>query len=174
MHVKFDYRSKRARADVLEGFEAGRSFIRRYDEKQEYMIEEVPQMPSECKRSYLGESMPEPLLPRNMNYTGLVSLGDRLCAHWTIETDGLSRVRVFTDATSGNPVRITEEWIEEEDASTPATPLMTYEFREFDVGPHDAREYSLPAPFAAAPKRKCERQIGGYPYVNIFHWYVRF
>ena len=52
MKIYYDYVNKIARADIEEGYEASKSYIRRYDRKQEYMIRYPPI--DDCKRSYLG------------------------------------------------------------------------------------------------------------------------
>ena len=61
MFIRYDYINGRARADIAPGYEAEKTHIRRYDEKKEYMIRAAPL--SDCKRSYLGELLPYPLLP---------------------------------------------------------------------------------------------------------------
>lgn len=190
MDVFYDYPNRRARADVLEGFDAGRRFLRRYDEKKEYMIENVPNAPAICKRSYLGEQMPIPSFPKDLAYGGLVEIGGvrkeggeperkRLCAHWIAEMDGVSKIHVFTDVASGDPVRLTEDWIGHEaiggsDRPEYAVPLTTYDFHDFVAGSPDGASFKLPDPFASSPRSACERHVGGYPYLHVFHWFVRF
>ena len=187
MDVFYDYTNGRARADVLEGFDVGRRFLRRYDQKREYMIEDVPNDKAvECKRSYLGETMPLPSFPKDLVYGGLVEIGaaesnaeKRLCAHWVAEMDGVSKIHVFTDAISGDPVRLTEDWIGHDaidgsDRREYAIPLTTYDFRDFIAGEQEEASFNLPSPFAADPRRACKRHIGGFPYLHIFHWFVRF
>eukprot|EP01036_Dinobryon_divergens_P047514 gene47514-63700_t len=51
MTIYYDYIHKLARADIDEGYEAAKSYIRRYDAKQEYMVRHPPI--EDCKRSYL-------------------------------------------------------------------------------------------------------------------------
>lgn len=165
-NIFYDFPARRARADVIEGFDAGRSFIRRYDLKKEYMVVKSPEEFAECRRSYLGEEFPPPQLP-DMTYMGLVLLRDRVCAHWLHEADELSRIHVFTDARTQAPVRLTEEWVEDD----AVLPLMTYEFLDLVEGPQDDALFSLPAPHT---HQSCERLVGGQPYLHAFHWYMRF
>ena len=61
IRLAYDYLNKRARADVLEGLDAGKNFTRRYDTKQDY-VTTGGTFPS-CQRSYLGERMPLPKIP---------------------------------------------------------------------------------------------------------------
>jgi len=53
MVVHYDYIRKMARADIEEGYEAAKTYIRRYDQKNEYMVRLPPI--DDCKRSYLGK-----------------------------------------------------------------------------------------------------------------------
>ena len=69
MSIFYDYLSKRARADIEEGYEAAKTFIRRYDLKNEYMVRLPPT--DDCKRSYLGEIMPFPEIPPESRYMGV-------------------------------------------------------------------------------------------------------
>ena len=52
LKIYYDYINKVARADIEEGYEAEKTYIRRYDQKNEYMIRYPPI--NDCKRSYLG------------------------------------------------------------------------------------------------------------------------
>ena len=58
IHIKYDFDNKLARANITHGYEAGRTYIRRYDQKREYMVKAGEF--AECQRSYLGEKMPLP------------------------------------------------------------------------------------------------------------------
>ena len=50
--ARADYVNKRARAEMVEGLDAGKNFTRRYDEKYEYMVRGDP-FP-DCKKTYMG------------------------------------------------------------------------------------------------------------------------
>ena len=52
IRLLYDYVAKRARADVLEGLDAGKNFTRLYGEKHEYSVRGGP-FPA-CARTYLG------------------------------------------------------------------------------------------------------------------------
>lgn len=54
MDVVYDSADERAKVVVREGFNAGKTFLRLYGSKEEYMIREG-EYPT-CRRSYLGES----------------------------------------------------------------------------------------------------------------------
>ena len=38
IEIDYDYVNKRARAAITEGYEQGRTYVRRYDRKSEYMV----------------------------------------------------------------------------------------------------------------------------------------
>ena len=57
-HIYYDFQGKRAKANITVGYEAGVTYIRRYDLQKEYLVDEGPY--PQCKRSYLGETMPAP------------------------------------------------------------------------------------------------------------------
>ena len=54
MKIYYDYINKLARADIEEGYEAEKSYIRQYSSKNEYMVRYPPI--NDCKRAYLGIS----------------------------------------------------------------------------------------------------------------------
>lgn len=60
--MSYDFSAKRARVVAEMGIQAGFSFFKLYGQKREYAIR-TGQYAS-CKRSYLGEEMPAPELPR--------------------------------------------------------------------------------------------------------------
>ena len=52
-----------------------------------------------------------------------------------------------------------------------ATPLMTYDLLALEqVAPAES-VFDLPAPWE---HKTCERQVGGFPYLHVFHHFVRF
>lgn len=53
MDIAYDYVAGRAKVIVKEGLNSGKTFLRLYGSKKEYMIREG-EFPS-CRRSYLGE-----------------------------------------------------------------------------------------------------------------------
>ena len=78
-------------AAVILGIDAGKNFTRRYDHKQEYVVRgkkvcyndifiggEFP----ECKRSYLGETMPHAALPDDAYHVGPATIDGRPMDHW--------------------------------------------------------------------------------------------
>ena len=155
-----------------EGFDAGKTFLRRYDNKSEYMVRGGEY--AECQRSYLGETMPPPVLPASLKYAGLDDLeGIGQCEHW-IEELGISRVHVWVSLLGETrvPVRLTDEQV----LSGESVPLMTYDWKDVKIGPPAASSsapntFSVPEPWGW---RTCSRNIGGFPYLHIFHHYLRF
>ena len=89
-----------------------------------------------------------------------------VCSYWTVEVQGLSRVHVYMNAKTGFPVRVTEEWIEDGNV----VPLMTYTFKNFRNEAPSPETFELEQGFTA---KTCERHVGGFPYIHIFHTYLR-
>jgi len=54
IEVWYDGDNRKVRAFVHEGFEANKTFLRRYDAKQEYVVRDDEF--AECRRAYLSES----------------------------------------------------------------------------------------------------------------------
>ena len=53
IEVWYDLPARKVKAYVHEGFEANKTFIRRYDTKQEYLVRDDEF--AECRRAYLSE-----------------------------------------------------------------------------------------------------------------------
>lgn len=66
MSIQYDFDQKIARADVTKGYESGKTYIRRYDQKNEYMVKHGKYQ--KCERAYLGETMPTPEIPFNQEF----------------------------------------------------------------------------------------------------------
>ena len=185
IEVKYDYLNKRASAIIKKGYEEGKTFIRRYDNKSEFMVRGEPY--PECVRSYLGETMPEPLLPISAVRVGTETIDGIECEHW-VEDLGTNRVHIYMAPAPGGeghvyPRRLTDEQVLESES----VPLMTYDWKNLVVGslPSDTEAngdesdaeltqstwYDIPEPY---DWRSCSRFLGGFPYLHIFHHYVRF
>jgi hypothetical protein len=65
------------------------------------------------------------------------------------------------------PLQLVDEML------TPGAPpekLMTYEFSTIVIEAQDASLFAVPAPWT---HKSCERYIGGFPYLHLFHYYLR-
>lgn len=54
MRIQYDYEQQVARAEMLRGHDANKTFVRRYDQKREYMVKHGQYQ--KCERAYLGAS----------------------------------------------------------------------------------------------------------------------
>ncbi|KAJ0405443.1 hypothetical protein P43SY_005062 [Pythium insidiosum] len=127
MRVLYDYDNKLARADVLEGHDAGKSFVRRYDVKKEYMVKHGKYR--KCERAYLGEDMPDPVIPFEQEFVGVERVRGRRCEHWT-HTYANTRVHIYVEELTKLPIRLTEETVI---AGTP-TLMLTYDLNNLRIG----------------------------------------
>ena len=165
-HINFAYDALRglAYAKVLKGYLAGRTYIRRYDMKREYMLGEGKY--PECRRTSIGEHLPEVIFPRDIVYIGIKRIGNEDFNHWVHESQD-SRVQIFHHAASGAPFRVTEESIFEGKVS----PLTTYELRNIQLGKPNDSFFELPSMYSEAT---CDRHVGGFPYIHLFYHYLKF
>lgn len=165
MTIFYDYINKRARADIEAGYEAAKFYIRRYDTKQEYMVRLPPI--DDCKRSYLGESMPFPEIPSTTVYVNQVTLDGIVCEYFLF-TEYDIRVHIYLSL-DGAPVKLVQERLD--DSTQLSVPLLTYDFTEVSLEEPDSSWFDLPAGYDHAA---CARHIGGWPYLHVFHYFVRF
>lgn len=163
MAVYYDYKAKKARADIEGGYEAAKYYIRRYDTKNEYMIRLPPI--DDCKRSYLGEEMPYPDIS-DVTYMGIARIHSRDCNYYLAE-DYNTRVHIYMSSVDGSPVQLVEESTENNES----TPLLTYDYSDVELGAPSSEWFELPPQY---DKKSCLRHIGGFPYLHIFHYFVRF
>lgn len=166
MGIVYDYFNKRARADLEKGYEAAKFYIRRYDEghKQEYMVRLPPI--NDCKRSYLGEVMPYPDLSEAI-YQSSEVIDGTVCDYY-LHTEYNVRCHIYLRQSDQAPIRLQQESIAKNGT---VTPLLTYDYSDVYVGPVDSSWFELPEPFEHAT---CTRHIGGFPYLHIFHYFVKF
>ncbi len=143
--LAFDFEAKRVAATVLEGFDAGSTFIRHYDRRWEYRVTSGEF--SDCRRAFLSEDLPEPELPSSLELVnGDGEWEGRPASEWRTESDH-ARVTVWQDVASGLPVAVTDEGFN----GTAMVPLMTHRLESVTVGAPPPRQDG-PAP-ALAPRR---------------------
>jgi hypothetical protein len=166
INVKYDYDRQMAHAEVLQGFDEGKTFIRRYDNKTEYMIRGGTY--PDCQRSYLSEDMPLPTMPKSLMFVKTEIMDGVLTDYWLQDLD-TNRVHVYVRSHDGLPYRVTNEQVLEKEKES--VPLMTYEWKDVVVDKPNEHDFELPSPYHW---RSCSRYIGGYPYLHIFHTFFRF
>jgi len=168
LKVDYDYTNKVARADVPKGFEAAKTYFRRYDEKQEYMVR--PDPIGDCKRSYLGEVMPFPVIP-DTTPAGEETFDGVMCNHY-VHMDHDTRLDVYMDKSSGAPVRLVQSSLDSMDGTDQNySPVLSYMYSDVQLGAPNIDNFDLPSPYTYT---SCDNQVGGFPYLHIFHYFVRF
>ena len=102
------------------------------------------------------------------------------CDHW-VDDLGANRIHIYmapSPANKGNervPRRLTDEQVLDGES----VPLMTYDWKDLVVGPIADNNgaaatqtwFDIPQPY---DWRSCSRYLGGFPYLHIFHHYLRF
>lgn len=166
VNVKYDYDNQMAQAQVMQGFDQGKTFLRRYDNKSEYMVRDGAY--PDCQRSYLGESMPLPVMPEELKFIETQLVDDVMCDYW-MQDIGTNRVHVYMRSEDKLPYRVTNEQVLDEEEES--VPLMTYDWKDVVVGKPEDTDFDIPQPYHW---RSCTRYIGGFPYLHIFHTFFRF
>ena len=165
MSIHYDYLNKLARADIEEGYEAAKTYFRRYDTSNEYMVRHAPI--DDCKRSYLGEVMPFPDIP-NAVYAGDESIDGAACEHFVhVEHDSVNHI--YIEKHSGKPVQLTQSTLSDDGEGE--VDVLTYKYINVVMGAPDPSVFELLAPHT---HDTCERFMGGFPYLHVFHYFVRF
>jgi hypothetical protein len=120
--------------------------------------------------------MPAPTLPGDLTLVSAATVDCAVgkCFRWR-RGDEWSAVTVLQDAATGYAVEITDEQFDGESALIPALTFALENVTIFPEGasapPLDApNAFSLPLPHTAA---KCDRNVGGSPWIELFQHYVR-
>ncbi|KAF1334034.1 hypothetical protein FI667_g1925, partial [Globisporangium splendens] len=107
MRVQYDLQQQLAKAEMLEGYETNKTYVRRYDQKREYMVKHGGVF-EKCERAYLGEHALKSLSRLNaMGQTrhltpflcaiaGIESVKGIACEHW-IHSYANVRVHIYSD-----------------------------------------------------------------------------
>lgn len=165
MKIYYDYINKRARADIEAGYEAAKIYIRRYDLDAEYMVRLPPI--NDCKRAYLGEIMPFPELPDQLVYQNEETVDGIRCNYFLYEELD-SRVHVYIAIDTGAPIKL----LQESTSNQESTPLLTYDFSNVIIGQPDESDYLVDA--LGFNRDTCDRSVSGFPYLHVFHHFVKF
>ncbi|ETV98125.1 hypothetical protein H310_08869 [Aphanomyces invadans] len=167
MKIRYDYSQGLARADILAGFDKGKSYIRRYDTKKEYKVKYGKY--ANCERAYLGETMPRPELPPGLEFKGNENVRGQACERWTYDIPNtVLRVIVYNSVHSHVPIRLTQE--SQTDVGDWA-PIITYDLLNIKLRPQDRSSFDIPGGYT---HETCTRSVVGFPYIHVFDQYVRF
>jgi hypothetical protein len=167
MSLYYDYINKKARADIEAGYEAAKIYIRRYDLKKEYMVRLPPI--DDCKRSYLGEVMPFPDISQ-ASFVSVEEVEGVQCNYYLHE-DYDVRIHIYIDLT-GAPVRLVQEGVDLDVGGTEqSTTQLTYDYTDVELGAPDDSWFDIPPPYEHS---SCARHVGGFPYLHVFHYFVKF
>jgi hypothetical protein len=168
MTVYYDYLNKKARIDIDPGYEAAKIHVRRYDYKQEYMIRLPPI--NDCKRSYLTELMLYPAMPIDATFVGSNVIINEIPCHQYLFEDIETRLHFYMSSHDNAPVRLILESFD----GYESTQMLTYDYYNvtLDAPSQDLFAVSAVAE-AASSSSDCEEHRGGFPYIHIFHYFVR-
>jgi len=148
--VHYDHHAKMAKVAVTAG-EEWDEYIMRYDQDMEHHIE-MEGKERKCYISELKVKMPLPEKLKFPRYQGTTAVRGIDCHHW-IDGKGDSKVDYFETVQERRPLQL-------------LTPAMSYDFIKFEAGPPDSAGFDIDS-------RQCEEQVGGFPYVHIWHYFIR-
>lgn len=168
-------------AQVVRIDEGNVSFIRRFDLKKEFRIDDGP-FPS-CRRSYLSEPFPEQQFPRGGRWVSEVAQkcppphSSRYCRLWRQE-EGMGQASlVYVDYDSYMPLQVvvSSQPIDQAneysslDNTAKLEPLLTFTWDNIVLGQPDTGLFSD----ASEQRDDCERQAGGFPWIHVFHSFFK-
>ena len=99
-------------------------------------------------------------------YKGKVMINGVECYQF-VHIDFDTKVDIYLSAKNNAPVRLTQESIE----NGITVPLLTYDYSNVVMGPLSDHIFEIPKPFI---HDTCGWHVGGFPYLHIFHYFVRF
>ena len=123
---------------------------------------------NDCKRAYLSDTMPFPEIPSSSKFIGMNVLDNIDCNYFLYE-EFQTRVHMYFRVSDGAPVKLIQENVDNEEKES--EPLLTYDFSNISLEPPNSELFHPPIPFN---KETCIRHVGGFPYLHIFHYFVRF
>ena len=184
VNVQYSLEERKAKVEITEGYEAGKAYLRDYANELDYMIKggEYPA----CQRSHLGEDIAEVSLPR-MVHLGVEVVEGAELQHW-VRDSGVERVHVYVDA-DGLPRRLVTQDVVGGEGQGEAVTTMTYvvtaieevkQWRnnawELGSGGEGEVVWVKGRGLGEAEGGQgvyCENFQGGFPYIHLFHWYLR-
>ena len=119
----------------------------------------------DCKRSYLGDIMPYPEIPHTA-FVARETINGVLCNYFLHE-DYNTRIHMYFKQDNGAPVKLIQESTE----NGVSTPLLTYDYTDVVLGAPHADWFEVAEPY---DHDSCVLHAGGFPYLHVFHYFVRF
>ena len=165
--IQYDFLSKRSNVVMNKGYNEGKTYIRRYDSKNEYMVKSGEY--SDCQRAYLGEEMPTPAFPNDFEYIGEDVIEDNVIVkHWRQVTE-TTQIELYMSSTEpSRPIQLTEYslWSVAVNDGGNATPLPLRTTRWFNtvLGPPEFVD-TLPGGYT---HEECTRNVAGFPYIRKY------
>jgi len=167
MEIHCDFKNKRAAIHVKEGFDKGKSFLRRYDLKKEYLVKYGEY--GECLRSYLGEDMmpvPEVSVEGGL-LQGQLEIRGQICDEWVVDK-GTDMLQIFVEKEKQVPIKITE-YTEIEGV---VTPVLSFDLVNLQgkTSLEESEVFAIPGEYDHS---SCTWHTGGFPYIYFFSTFLR-
>lgn len=111
--------------------------------------------------------MPPPMLPQDARRVVDNVIDGSLVEHWIVNVDNIEQSHIYIDAKLHIPRRLVQEIREDGENFVP---IMTYDFLDFELVVPAETVFTLSPPWN---DENCSRHIGGWPYIHLFHHYLR-
>ncbi len=107
-------------------------------------------------------------------YIGKQTVLGKSC-HYFLHSEYDTKVHIYFEVETNIPVKLTVSSVKQNsDQTESTTDLLTYIYSNVILGPPSSSVFELPPQYSVSPTTLCDRQIGGFPYLHIFHYFVRF
>lgn len=199
MEVWYDGLKRRAKVHVHSGFEAGKTFLRRWDVADPTEMEEYCWRTdefAECRRAYMTEPFPNQTMPAGASswlrvrmgiypidlrddgqpakYSGLSShAGEKSVKTmlWSgvVPPGRLERIKIYANRKTFDLVRLTTEYAYEGRWD----PVMSWTVENLVTDDLEEKHFAVPEPWGSNPREHCKRIVGGWPQFHLFGHYLR-
>ena len=90
-------------------------------------------------------------------------------AHHFHHIDYTTHLHAYYNIETGAPIQLLQEDVNSISGENKL--LLTYQYADVIIGPPDEELFEIPVPYDHG---SCENMIGGFPYIHIFHHFVKF
>ncbi|GMH89732.1 hypothetical protein TrVE_jg6250 [Triparma verrucosa] len=158
---------QKAKIVIEKGHDEGKMYVRDYGGEMDYELSA-----GSCRRAFLGEEMTPPTLPLSVHLgDAQISEGGTMTNYeHFVRSTVYSNIHIYSDPGNGYPRRLVVEDIDDDGVTEVS---MTYDIDSLQelTGSED---WTIGEGHTEGIEGSCERFVGGFPYMHLFHYYLRF
>lgn len=79
------------------------------------------------------------------------------------------RIHIYMSIDNNSPIRLIQESVDLEENGN-SIPLLTYDYSNISIDVPNDDLFQLPSEY---PIDRCDRHTGGFPFIHIFHHFVK-